>query len=564
MWHPFGTCLCMIIKKVARFFVYFLCVCVLLVIGAQVTFNHYINKKVILYLQTQVTEVSHGAYSLQLENIELSLIGRSLVFNKLKFTPTGTCVNCAETQYGITADDVKLEGLGIIAYLKNKQAVAENVEFGNLSISIYQGTQILPKKSKDSLKTTSFSIYRAISKKLEALTIRTIDINNAKIRMYRNGTEQIFSSEKNYIDIKNFTINKTVEQLDRLFLADTFNISMKTFSYQMGKGMYTLLGQNMNASYTDSVLTIDSLTLAPNYDKKEFGKMAGKQVSRTDIHTGKISFTKMNVKLFIEHNWFVAKKLDIDNLLVYVYRDKNMQFKNIVKPSIQLLVRQIPFFISVDSIGIHNANITYDDLEPGAAKAGSISFNRLNGSIIGLQNDTSIYTENSNLKLKATAYVMDKGRLDAFYSFALNSPKEIFTCSGKLYEMDLNAVNPMLESSAHIHVKTGKIDSLVFSFNANDINSKGSMKFMYHNLEVELLDKTDQGQDTKHQLLSFIAKQFVISEQNPSKGKPVRITPIYFPRDPYRFFFYYTWKSLQSAIMPAIGLPKGFKMNKKA
>ncbi|MCW3086171.1 MAG: hypothetical protein JWP12_3537 [Bacteroidetes bacterium] len=553
----------MIIKKIARFLIYFLCACILLVVIAQVTFNHYINKRIILYLQTQVTEVSHGTYSLQLENIELSLIGRSLVFNKLKFTPTGACANCLETQYGITADDVKLEGLGIIAYLEDRQAIAENVEFGNLAISIYQGTRMLPEKSRDSLKITSFSIYRAMSKKLDALTIHTIDINNAKIRMYRNGTEQIFSSEKNYIDIKNFTINKTVEQLNRLFLADTFNVSMKTFSYQMGKGMYTLLGRNMNASYTDSVLTIDSLTLAPNYDKKTFGKMAGKQVSRTDLHTGKISFTKMDVKLFIEHNWFVAKKLDIDNLLVYVFRDKNIQFKHEKKPSMQLLIRKIPFFISVDSIGVHNANITYDDLEPGAPKAGSISFNRLNASIIGLQNDTGIYTENSNLKLKATAYFMNQGKLDAYYCFALSSPKEVFTCSGKLYEMDLNAVNPMLENSAHIHVKNGKVDSLVFSFDANDVNSKGSMKFMYHNLEVELLDRTDQGQDPKHQLLTFIAKQFIINEQNPSKGKPVRITPIYFPRDPNRFFFYYTWKSLQSAIMPAIGLPKGFKMNKK-
>lgn len=556
----------MIFKKVARFILYVVLALAVLILTIQITFNYYANRKLVSYLQQQISATTHGMYSLSLSDIHLSLLARKVTFSDFKFLPTNTCSDCEETQYGITADLISFDGLEMISYLKTNTAVADEVKFGNLTINVYLGNKSFQKKTvkKDSLKQLPFSLYNVMSEKLKALTIRSIDINNAKIRMYRglDDPAEIFSSEKNYIDIKNFTVNATVQHLNRLFLADTFNISMKTFSYQLGKGLYTLIGKDLNASYTDSLLTIDSLTLAPNYKRKEFGEVAGHQVSRTDLHAAKLSFKKMDVKLFIEHSWFVAKSLDIDGLYIDVFRDKNVPFKPVPKPSMQQLVRKIPFFIAIDSIKVNDADIAYEDLAAGSKQAGKITFNKLNGVITGLQNDTTLYTDQSRLELRATALFMNKGNLDAFYSFALLRPEEVFSCTGRLGPMPLDAVNPMMESSGHIRVKKGRVDSLSFSFSANGDHSAGSLKFLYHDLDIQLLNKEDKGSDAKRQVLTFIAREFIIYDQNPEKGKPARITPIYFRRDPYRFFFYYTWKSLQSAIMPAIGLKQSFKLKK--
>lgn len=555
----------MVFKKIARFILFALLGIVALLLIVQITFNVYINKRLVRYLVEQVSTTTESKYALSLNSIHLDLLTRTVTLDSLKFLPTNKCKNCIETQYGITADKISLDGLGVIAYLRHKRAEAERVEFSNLAINIYLGNKSFQEKpaKKDSLKQMSFSLYSVLSKKLSALTIKAIDINNAKIRMYSSLDlpEQLFVSEKNNIDIRNLTVNETVQNLNRIFLADTFNISMKTFSYQLNKGMYTLLGKNLNASYTDSLLTIDSLTLAPNYDRKTFSDVAGKQVSRTDLHTGKVSFKKMDVKLFIEHNWFVAKELSIDDLFLDVFRDKNIAFKAERKPSLQELIRKIPFFISIDSAKINNANVAYEDLAAGSKKPGKITFNQLNGVITGLQNDTTLYTDDTRLKLDASCLFMNKGKLLAFYSFAMKTPKEIFTCTGKLGPMPLDAVNPMMEYSGHIRVKSGMVDSLSFVFNANGDHSTGRLKFLYHDLGIQLLDKTDTESDTKHRLLTFIAEKFIIEDQNPAKGK-TRITDIHFQRDPYRMFFYYTWKSVQSGLMPAIGLKQNLKMNK--
>jgi len=556
----------MIFKKVARFIAFTLFGILALLLVVQLTFNFYINKHLVLFLKQQVSHTTQGQYVLSLDDIHLNLFTRTVRIDSVRFLPTNNCKDCIETQYGITADRVCLDGLGLIAYLRNDAAEVDQVEFSNLAINIYLGNKSFQQKTsakKDSLKALPFSLYKVLAGKLNSLTIRTIDINNAKIHMYRglDGAEPVFASEKNNIDIRNFTVNETVQHLNRMFLADTFNISMKTFSYQLNKGMYTLLGKNLNASYTDSLLTIDSLTLAPNFKKKEFGEVAGHQVSRTDLHTAKLSFKKMDVKLFIEHSWFVAKELDIEGLYLDVFRDKNIPFKAVRKPSLQELVRKVPFFISIDSIQVKDANIAYEDLAEGSAIAGKVTFNRLNGVITGLQNDTTIYTDDSKLKLHATTLFMNKAKLDAYYSFALNTREEVFTCIGKMGSMQLNAVNEMLENSGHIRIRSGQVDSLSFVFNSNGDHSNGKLKFLYHDLGVQLLDKTDNKSDAKHRLLTFIAEQFIIEEQNPSKNKPVRITDIYFQRDPYRMFFYYTWKSIQSGLMPAIGL-KNFKMKK--
>lgn len=554
----------MSLKKNARILLY---IALLPVIGCmllQAAIYFYFNKKLETYLQSQVTSVSHNTYKLSLDAVRMNIINQSVILRNIKLTPIGTCDSCNKAQYSASANEIKLGGISILPYFKDKSVIAQNIEFNNLSITIFQGIAQQKKTSPDSIKN-NFSIYRLLGPKFTSLAIKTIQIKNAKINVFKNDdrTTAVFSSKENFINVKNFTLNNTVERLNRLFLADTFNVKMKTFSYRLGKNLYTMIGKNLSSSYSDSLLTIDSLQLIPNYKKTDFGKIVGYQVSRVKITSSQVRFLKMNVKLFFEHNWFIAEKLFLDEFSVNVYRDKNIPFKKIVRPSIQELVRKIPFFISIDSINIRNGNVVYEELAEKANKSGTITFNKLNATIAGLQNDTTLYSENSILRFKVSCLFMNKGELKAVYQFPLLHHKEVFSCSGELHSMQLAEMNTLLENSAHISIKSGVVDSLVFNFKANEFASAGTMKFLYHDLEIEFLNKEEEEIRLKKQLLSFLVKKFIIIPKNPEIGKPIRVTNIYFKRDPYRFFFYYSWKSLLSGIKPTLGVPKDFEFKKQ-
>lgn len=400
-----------------------------------------------------------------------------------------------------------------------------------------------------------FSIYSLIRKHIHSLRIVTIEITNADIGIYNDYRDTIPSieSKDNALKISNLRINKTVEAAGRLFLADTVNLVINKFSYTTNDGLYSILVQQLTASYTDSTLLLKSCQLIPNYTKKAFADMAGKQTDRIKISAAGVNFNKMNVKLFFERNWFIASSLNIDSLHISAYRDKNDIRKPVIAKSVQQLLKGIPFYAAIDSIKINDAEIIYEETALGSAIPGKISFNGLNASITGFTSDSTLFSKYNALRLNATCKFMNKGKLKAHYSFPLNTDKTVFDCSGELTDMPLTEFNSMLEPGANVSIKDGTIDAMIFSFHAGEIESKGKMELRYHQLKIELINKKDDKAGKAKKVLSFLVNQFVLKEENPSKGKPVRITEISYPRDPTRFIFSYTWKSILSGIKPAIG-----------
>ena len=82
------------------------------------------------------------------------------------------------------------------------------------------------------------------------------------------------------------------------------------------------------------------------------------------------------------------------------------------------------------------------------------------------------------------------------------------------------------------------------------------MKLIYHHLNLELLSKQNKKSNWRQDVLSFLAQRLIIKEDNPTKNGEIRLSEIYYPRNPNRFIFNYSWKSILSGIKPVIGLPE--------
>ena len=138
--------------------------------------------------------------------------------------------------------------------------------------------------------------------------------------------------------------------------------------------------------------------------------------------------------------------------------------------------------------------------------------------------------------------------------FPLNTTETLFDCSGTLEKFPLDALNIMLKNNANILIKEGYADKLEFSFHANEKYSSGSLLFLYHDLKIELLNKETNKSALKEKLISFVANKFLIKESNPKKNEPPRRELIFYQRNPNRFIFNYTWKSVLSGLKPTIGI----------
>jgi hypothetical protein len=123
--------------------------------------------------------------------------------------------------------------------------------------------------------------------------------------------------------------------------------------------------------------------------------------------------------------------------------------------------------------------------------------------------------------------------------------------------MPIMALNPLLESTKGISVKTGNIDSMKFTLNTNGIYSNGLMTMAYHGLSVKLLSEKEGG-DLKTKLKNFVANEFIIKENNPGNDGNLRTVNLGVQKNQYRYFPYFFMQSLLS------GIAASFEGEKKA
>lgn len=543
----------MLLKKVARVILYFLGGLLVLLLLLQFLVSFYFNKKIGDRIHKEFEKGVNAKYRLDFDTPTLSLFERSIEFTNVKLVPVRVGADTTKVMYSLFVNNLKVSGLAFFDFYSRKDLNADNLKISGLTVMVYQATPVKKEKVANNKETP---VKENSSDRIHSVLLRSIQINDAQLKVFHNHNDssETFSTEENTVNIKNFKIDSITRASGQLFNADVFDISMNRLSYRFPDGLYTLKGKKLSTSYYDSVIRIDSVALIPNFSKERFGEIVGHQISRTKFNFSQMIFTDLNARYFIENNVFISDKLTLEGMSINVFRDKNIPFKEIVRPSLQQIVRSMPFMISIDSVSVRNGTIVYEELPEGLDESLKFSFDNVNALILGLSNDTFAYTDKSELKFISSALFMKKSELNLTCLFPLNTKKEIFNCSGNLTSMPFNTLNEVLKSKSHI-IADGQLDSLRFAFYADEIRSNGFLRFIYHDLKITFLDKEGQVPKMRDKVRSFLLEKIFIIESNPGKDGKVRETRISFKRDPYRFFLYYIWKSVQSGIAPAIGLP---------
>jgi len=555
-------------KTIFRIVLYSFLSAVAILICIQLSFTLYFNNRIKTALLEEVVKQTDQKYDVSIVKIRTNLFRQSIYISGFLMKPVksnglllqkdSTLQNRSVIQkYFFSAGRINFINFDVFSYIFRKNLIISRMELEIPSGKIYRSRSTLSKHPKGELPEdpkTMFSIYHLFSKKIHSLQIINIKISNADIVVFDDYTDIVPSivSKENELKISNLRIDKLSDDNGRLFVADSVHLIINNFAYTPKDSLYSFRVKKLMASYSDSTLFLDSFSLVPNYSKREFANEVKKQTDRFKISAKRVGFNKIDVKLLFERNIFISEKLDIDSLSLSAYRDKNDIRKPQRAKSLQQILKNLPIYSAVDTISLNDATIIYEEVAPGSVKPGRVTFNSLNATITGFTSDSTLFSKFNILKVDATCMLMNKGRLQAQYRFPLNTSKMEFKCSGTLTNMPMTALNPMLEPNARVSMKEGIIDVMDFSFYANEYASKGKMKFAYHDLKMDILNKTNNKVGFLRGIETFLAHLVIIRESNPSGNHPVRITEINYPRDPTRFIFNYSWKSIYSGIKPII------------
>ena len=541
----------MVNKRFIRILFFLLLLFVIAAVSMQLVFTLYLNKKIRNQIESEVLNQSGGEYEVKMNKLSVNIFNQSVrirnFYLKTKESPGGDLPNMI-----VSSDEINILDFYLFRFLMGKKLMISKLELKNSSFNIYRTSS----ETKSRQRKLRFSIHQLFSRYFNEIGVKEIDIIDSDLKFFKEKThtDPFIISKNNHLRILNLKNNSAIEESGSFFRSDSLYLEINRILFLTTDKLYSVSIKKLTASHADSELRIDSLQVTPNYSKKDFASKAGGQTDRFVVSAPQVRFTNINVNAFFERFWFIAGLAKIKGLVISAYRDKNEVRKPGTAPTVRKLLKKIPFYTILDSIQVENAQVTYEEVAEGAALPGTIRFNHISALLTGITTDSAFYSKYSFVELNSSSKLMNEGKLTVRMRFPLNTEEMVFHCRGRLTGFPMKAMNPMLTPAERISIKSGVVDSMIFSFDANNKESKGTMKFLYHDLRIEFLNKNEKT-GIVQDFLAFLTHKFILKENNPQGEKPVRIIPIRYKRDPSRFIFNYSWKSLLSGIKPTIGIP---------
>lgn len=379
---------------------------------------------------------------------------------------------------------------------------------------------------------------------------------------FHTGESGIFTLNNVRWQLENFN---TLKNNDRLLFADNFRIKGGTLTGFTKNKLNKIIATGLEISDAGKHFAIDHLYLQPQLPKLKYGYEVGYETDWIDMSLHGLKGTGANLEEFLQNqNQLMIQSVDAEKFNAQVYRDKKLPFPENQRPPMpQEALRRLDYKIFIDKVNVKNANVTYQELGEESYVPGELSFQNMDITLSNVTNIPSKIDKKGYMKLQVNGKI-EGTPLVANVIFDLTSKDNEFTFSGRIEDSELTKFNKILEHNVFMKIEKGNSRGLTFNLKANDDYSVGTMRFLYRNLKVSVIDKeTSKTTGFDESIASFFANTFVINSNNPAMFD-VKEGDIYFERDKSKAIFNYWAKSFLSGVVSSIGAKSHKKEVKEA
>lgn len=468
-------------------------------------------------------------YEIEINKVQISIVRSELVLDGIKIIS----VKKQEDKSLITGniERINITGIRIFKLLFKKDISVRNIIISN---SRFNGRIPFP-KGENQVRFSPSNIQ-----------IEQLFLDNSEISIGDINSRQTYSVKKGvlkFYDLK-------VEKQDTLSTAiiSKFDFESEEITSVSSDSMYTfkILGLNYQAS--SQFLSLDSIFIQPNYSDYDFLSRYKYQTDRIEGWLKDVSFQDFSASDYIHNRDFKSSYIEAGEVKMRIFRDLRKEFRHVNKTAFQDIIYNYPGKLDIDTLKFKNGNVTYSEHEEDSNEAGFIRFNELKANIYKITNDSVYKKEEAYFEFMGEALLMGKGEISMLLKARLFDSQNTFTLTGKLGGMDVNELNPFLEKNEFIHISSGRIEEMNFSFTADNTKATGEMLLLYQDLKLRFITKeTKKTTAIKDRFMSFIIN-IKVKSSNPLPGKEVRTGIIDYERDPERFLLNYSFKSMLTGI----------------
>lgn len=374
---------------------------------------------------------------------------------------------------------------------------------------------------------------------VDSLSIRKADLKlNDFITKSKSGSIR-FAKSKNYqLNIDSFKMLQRPDTFE--YRVGNFKTQIKDWEIVTEDSIYRIGAKSVDLSRREKALHIKDLTIKPAISREDFSKLNKYQKELYSFEVKNMDLLNINFDSLSLRQKLVIGQVNLDSADVVIFKDKTkpVDLKRFPEyPGQQL--GGIGIGMKINEVNVHNSVLEYLEKKPDGDVA-SVKIRRLN---LKAQNISS-QKPDSVLSVIGNGFIENKVQFTLSMEFNYKQPGFVF--QGNLKPFEFSDLNRVIQGFGSLSVKKGVVDEITFSGNALKNGASGDMKFLYHDLALDIGLK--KFSNFKNSMISFAANTYLNSSNPIVADKPARLVKYEVVRDMNKGFINLIIKSAMAGL----------------
>jgi hypothetical protein len=384
-------------------------------------------------------------------------------------------------------------------------------------INTTKGREFIVQKLNISLN--DLNLGQQSGKDLYAIKSVTLTIGELSAKMDKGGFKS-FRLNDFKMHVEALEINKSIDTL--IFTYNDFGTGLKNLDINTGDSIFNLSLKSMELSYAKKSITLAGFAFKPNLSQAAMAKREKYQKAQFSVAVGTLNLVNVNFDTLIYKRKVYVDQVKIDKVDFSLFKDKTKPLDRKKFPQyLGQKVTAIPIPMWIKSVKVTGASfVNVERKEDG--KYAKVIIQR---GALEAENITNLPSKNM-LTLKLSGFVENKAPISLTGVFSYQKP--LFTLNCKVGKFNLPDLNQLLAAYTPANIKSGTVDEITFSGTVTRTTATGTMKFLYHNLNIDLKVADKKWQNS---VVAFAANTYLSTNNPPSAGLPPKVVNYSAARD---------------------------------
>lgn len=512
-------------------------------------------------LESAIHEKTSGLYAVKYDKLtldevagNLTVSGFTLLYDSLNFLNLVREKTAPPSLLRVRIPAITVSGVKTPRALLSKEIVGKKLQLDGPEIEI-----IYTNTGQDSARNVpTREVYEQILGNLKLIRIDTLQIMNAKIttRSMRTNRENI-RMEGMSIQLTNVSVDSLGwTDTSRILFAKELALSCSKLSWASANRLYHFSADSVQTNSTNRQITVARFRIDPTLAEDAFVRSLPTQDDRFDFNIHRIDFRNIDIRRLFDER-IEADSLTIGAATFKIYRDLGIvrDRKNRVGTYPHQALARLSMPVNIRRMVINNAFIEYKERSASTRKAGKVQFYNTRAAIANITNDKQAVQQNKIMRADIRTSFLNQASLQLAWSFYLLHAQGRFDIKGEMGPIDATKLNVLAEPMGPARIEEGKVNSLRMNLAGNDYSMNGTVRLLYENLKISLLEKDEETKKLEKKKLASLAANLVIKNNNPSgkKDEP-RVASVTNDRNTNRSIFHLSWKTLFKGIKETAGI----------